>query len=46
MLHNPRWLHGRTVFTGDRVMYRLSLNPHPEFAIPSDFHVPNIAAVT
>ncbi|MFE3280947.1 TauD/TfdA family dioxygenase [Nocardia sp. NPDC059239] len=35
VLHNHRWLHGRTAFTG--VMHRLSLNPHPEFAIPSGF---------
>ncbi len=45
VLHNHRWLHGRTAFTGDRVMYRLSLNPHPEFAIPSGFVAPEIAAV-
>ncbi|WP_024805721.1 TauD/TfdA family dioxygenase [Nocardia sp. BMG51109] len=44
-LHNHRWLHGRTAFTGERVMYRLSLNPHPEFAISSGFEVPGAAAV-
>ncbi|MFJ4656236.1 TauD/TfdA family dioxygenase [Nocardia sp. NPDC088792] len=37
VLHNHRWLHGRSAFTGERIMYRLSLNPHPEFAIPSGF---------
>ncbi|WP_107654088.1 TauD/TfdA family dioxygenase [Nocardia suismassiliense] len=42
VLHNHRWLHGRTAFTGDRVMYRLSLNPHPEFAIPSGFIRPDL----
>ncbi|MFF3568266.1 TauD/TfdA family dioxygenase [Nocardia jiangxiensis] len=45
VLHNHRWLHGRTAFTGDRLMYRLSLNPHPEFAIPSGFQFPDIPAV-
>lgn len=44
VLHNHRWLHGRTAFTGDRLMYRLSLNPHPEFAIPSGFQLPDITA--
>ncbi|MCX4096366.1 TauD/TfdA family dioxygenase [Nocardia sp. alder85J] len=37
VLHNHRWMHGRLAFTGGRVMYRLSLNPHPEFAILSGF---------
>lgn len=46
VLHNHRWLHGRTAFTGDRVMYRLSLDPHPEFAIPSGFSRPNVSVVT
>ncbi|MFI1914532.1 TauD/TfdA family dioxygenase [Nocardia sp. NPDC020380] len=41
VLHNHRWLHGRAGFTGERVMYRLSLNPHPEFAIPSGFLAPD-----
>ncbi|WP_406237714.1 TauD/TfdA family dioxygenase [Nocardia sp. NBC_01009] len=45
VLHNHRWLHGRTAFTGDRVMYRLSLEPHPEFAIPSGFARPDMSAV-
>lgn len=43
VLHNHRWLHGRTAFTGDRVMYRLSLNPHPEFEIRSGFTTPDAA---
>ncbi|WP_369797512.1 TauD/TfdA family dioxygenase [Nocardia sp. CNY236] len=42
VLHNHRWLHGRTAFTGDRVMYRLSLDPHPEFAIRSGFIAPTV----
>ncbi|MBF6545669.1 TauD/TfdA family dioxygenase [Nocardia brasiliensis] len=46
VLHNHRWMHGRTAFTGDRVMYRLSLDPHPEFAIPSGFEAPNTVGVT
>ncbi|MGW5384154.1 TauD/TfdA family dioxygenase [Nocardia sp. NPDC003963] len=37
VLHNHWWLHGRSAFTGDRVMYRLNLNPHPEFGILSGF---------
>jgi hypothetical protein len=45
VLHNHRWLHGRTAFTGNRVMHRLSLNPHPEFAIPTGFQRPDLAAV-
>lgn len=45
VLHNHRWLHGRTGFTGDRVMYRLSVNPHAEFAIPSGFEAPNTVGV-
>ncbi|MEV4123743.1 TauD/TfdA family dioxygenase [Nocardia sp. NPDC049707] len=45
VMHNHRWLHGRTAFTGDRAMHRLSLDPHPEFAIPSGFDVSSIAAV-
>ncbi|WP_063910621.1 TauD/TfdA family dioxygenase [Nocardia nova] len=45
VLHNHRWLHGRAAFTGERVMYRLSLNPHPEFAIPSGFAAPGVLGV-
>ncbi|MGV9677354.1 TauD/TfdA family dioxygenase [Nocardia sp. NPDC003482] len=45
VLHNHRWLHGRAAFTGERVMYRLSLNPHPEFAIPSGFTAPGVLGV-
>lgn len=45
VLHNHRWLHGRTAFTGDRVMYRLSLEPHPEVAIPSGFARPDGSVV-
>jgi hypothetical protein len=45
VLHNHRWLHGRTGFTGDRVMYRLSVNPHADFAIPSGFEAPNTVGV-
>ncbi|MBF6412881.1 TauD/TfdA family dioxygenase [Nocardia cyriacigeorgica] len=45
VLHNHRCLHGRAAFTGNRVMYRLSLNPHPEFAIPSGFTVPDVLEV-
>ncbi|MFD0364986.1 TauD/TfdA family dioxygenase [Nocardia sp. GCM10030253] len=45
VLHNHRWLHGRTAFTGNRVMYRLSLDPHPEFAIPSGFARPDVPVV-
>lgn len=37
VLDNHRWLHGRSAYTGDRVMYRLSVEPHPRFAIPSGF---------
>ncbi|MFC8042836.1 TauD/TfdA family dioxygenase [Nocardia sp. NPDC057353] len=39
-LHNHRWLHGRSAFTGDRLFYRLSLSPHPEFEIPAGFSIP------
>jgi alpha-ketoglutarate-dependent taurine dioxygenase len=42
VLHNHRWMHGRNAFTGGRVMYRLSLNPHPEFAILSGFEEPDV----
>lgn len=42
VLHNHRWMHGRTGFTGNRVMHRLSLDPHPEFAIPSGFSRPDL----
>ncbi|WP_433521598.1 TauD/TfdA family dioxygenase [Nocardia pseudovaccinii] len=45
VLHNHRWLHGRTAFTGDRVIYRLSLDPHPEFTIPSGFQTPSNVGV-
>ncbi|MGW4842451.1 TauD/TfdA family dioxygenase [Nocardia brasiliensis] len=45
VLHNHRWLHGRTAFTGDRVMYRLSLEPYPDFAIPSGFARPDLPVV-
>ncbi|MFB8003160.1 TauD/TfdA family dioxygenase [Nocardia sp. NPDC056000] len=44
VLHNHRWMHGRTAFVGNRVMHRLSLDPHPEFAIPSGF-APDVPAV-
>ncbi|WP_433729887.1 TauD/TfdA family dioxygenase [Nocardia sp. CA-129566] len=46
VLHNHRWLHGRSAFTGERVMYRLSVNPFPGFAIPSGFTAPSILGVT
>ncbi|ATL70602.1 TauD/TfdA family dioxygenase [Nocardia terpenica] len=46
VLHNHRWLHGRTRYTGDRVIYRLSLNPHEEFAIPSGFEASDAVGVT
>ncbi len=46
VLHNHRWLHGRTAFTGHRAMHRLSLNPHPEFAIPSGFRRPDLATAS
>ncbi|MEU8895016.1 TauD/TfdA family dioxygenase [Nocardia sp. NPDC048505] len=45
VLHNHRWLHGRAAFTGERVMYRLSMNPYPGFAIPSGFVAPSILGV-
>lgn len=45
VLHNHRWLHGRAASTGERVMHRLSLNPHPEFAIPSGFVAPGVLGV-
>ncbi|MFX0579555.1 TauD/TfdA family dioxygenase [Nocardia nepalensis] len=45
VLHNHWWMHGRTAFTGDRIMYRLGLEPHSEFAIPSGFKAPNIVGV-
>ncbi len=45
VLHNHRWLHGRTAFNGERVVYRVSLAPHPEFAIPSGFEIAGTAAV-
>ncbi|WP_280495844.1 TauD/TfdA family dioxygenase [Nocardia farcinica] len=45
VLHNHRWLHGRTAYTGDRVMYRLSVDPHPYLAIPSGFVSPDVVAV-
>ncbi|WP_280400861.1 TauD/TfdA family dioxygenase [Nocardia carnea] len=41
VLHNHRWMHGRTAFTGDRVMYRLNLSPHPEFEILPGFALPD-----
>ncbi|MEV6431766.1 TauD/TfdA family dioxygenase [Nocardia sp. NPDC051463] len=45
VLHNHRWLHGRTAFTGERVMYRLSVNPYLGFCIPSGFAPPSVFEV-
>lgn len=36
-LLNNRWLHGRTQFTGNRIMLRVLGNPQPALALPSGF---------
>lgn len=40
VLNNRRWLHGRHGFTGQRVMRRLLLQPHPAWHIPRGFTPP------
>lgn len=37
LLSNTRWLHGRTAYTGPRLMYRILGNPVPPFDIPVGF---------
>jgi hypothetical protein len=36
-LLDNRWLHGRTQFTGNRIMLRVLGNPQPALALPSGF---------
>lgn len=43
VLHNHRWLYGRRVFTGQRVIFRVHVNPLPHLEIPSGFR-PAVAA--
>ncbi|GAB3862138.1 TauD/TfdA family dioxygenase [Dactylosporangium cerinum] len=43
-LSNTRWLHGRSAFTGDRIMYRLLGEPHDRFSISAGFPSPVPAA--
>jgi alpha-ketoglutarate-dependent taurine dioxygenase len=38
ILNNHRWLHGRHAFTGHRVLFRITANPHPHLNIPPGFH--------
>jgi hypothetical protein len=37
VVNNRRWLHGRTAFTGQRVMHRVLVDPHPAWRIPAGF---------
>jgi Taurine catabolism dioxygenase TauD, TfdA family len=37
VLHNYRWLHGRRAFTGQRVMFRVHVDPLPHLGIPVGF---------
>lgn len=37
VVNNRRWLHGRTTFTGRRMVYRVHLDPHPGWRIPAGF---------
>lgn len=43
VVNNRRWLHGRTAFTGPRVMHRALVDPHPAWRIPAGF-LPHPAA--
>jgi alpha-ketoglutarate-dependent taurine dioxygenase len=36
-VNNRRWLHGRRAFTGQRVMWRVLVNPHAHWDIPTGF---------
>lgn len=46
VLSNTRWLHGRSTFAGDRIMYRLLGDPHERFGLPAGFPSPVPAAST
>lgn len=46
ILNNHRWLHGRHAFTGHRVLYRITANPHPHLNIPPGFHPTKTPATT
>ncbi|WP_431955440.1 TauD/TfdA family dioxygenase [Nocardia lijiangensis] len=37
VINNHRWLHGRRAFTGNRIIYRLSVDPFTHYGIPTDF---------
>lgn len=37
LLSNTRWLHGRTAYTGSRLMHRIVGDPTPPFDLPSGF---------
>jgi alpha-ketoglutarate-dependent taurine dioxygenase len=37
VVNNRRWLHGRRSFTGDRVMWRVHVEPRPVWRIPAGF---------
>ncbi|WP_336159910.1 TauD/TfdA family dioxygenase [Amycolatopsis sp. VC5-11] len=36
-VNNLRWLHGRAPFIGQRVMWRMLVDPRPEWRIPAGF---------
>ncbi|UOX88381.1 TauD/TfdA family dioxygenase [Amycolatopsis sp. FBCC-B4732] len=44
VVNNRRWLHGRTAFTGRRVMHRVLVDPHPAWRIPAGFR-PNATEI-
>lgn len=40
LLDNHRWLHARTAFTGDRIVYRVLGNPLPELGLRTGIPLP------
>jgi alpha-ketoglutarate-dependent taurine dioxygenase len=43
LLVNSRWMHGRTQFTGDRLMWRLLGDPLATLDVPAGFTIPTLA---
>lgn len=37
VINNHRFLHGRRAFTGNRIIYRISVDPFTRYRIPTDF---------
>lgn len=42
IINNRRWLHGRTAFEGQRLLYRILGDPLPQMEIPFGFRIDDL----